>query len=225
MGKRAASDDVETLRRNVERALRDAVGRDEVLPMLTRLARSAKPESEAWLLAHRHLAELVAEHEPWRAALFARRVVRVDDDNDGAWAVLGLAQSLLGNYRAAAAAYQRALHLVPHNPWYAHNLGHLLDFALARPADALPWLASAHAREPKQDEISASYAHALARVGRLALAKRVLKPVIARGATADQHALWRWIDAGAPERDAAPARPPRKPARRRARATPKAQRS
>ncbi|HEY3595115.1 MAG TPA: tetratricopeptide repeat protein [Polyangiaceae bacterium] len=221
MGKRAESDDVDTLRRNVEWALRNAVDADEVLPMLAKLARSAEPESDAWVLAHRHLAELAVDRDPWRSAIFARRVVKVDPDDDGAWAVLGLAQTLLGNYRYAAASYRRAIALSPHNPWYAHNLGHLLDVALGRPQDAIALLAEAHKREPKENEIAASYAHALARAGRLGQAKKVLRRVVAKGATAEQMILWRWLEQGAPQTKSTPsgpASPPRRPrAKRRAR--------
>ena len=143
--------------------------------MLAKLARSAEPESDAWVLAHRHLAELAVDRDPWRSAIFARRVVKVDPDDDGAWAVLGLAQTLLGNYRYAVASYRRAIALAPQNPWYAHNLGHLLDVALGASADALVLLAEAHKREPKEAEIASSYAHALARAGKVAQAKKVLK--------------------------------------------------
>lgn len=166
--------------------------------MLAKLARSAEPESDAWVLAHRHLAELAVDRDPWRSAIFARRVVNVDPDDDGAWAVLGLAQTLLGNYRFAVASYRRAIALAPQNPWYAHNLGHLLDVALGRPNDAVGLLAEAYKREPKEAEIASSYAHALARAGKLAQAKKVLRRVVAKGATAEQMILWRWVEQGAP---------------------------
>ena len=195
---RGAIDDVDRLRREVERALRDQLDPEEILPMLARLARAAIPASDTWLYAHRHLAEIGVEHDPWRASLFARRVLDLRPEDDGAWAVLGLAQSLLGNYRYAARAYERALALAPGNPWYAHNLGHLYDVALDRPEDALPLLAQAAETQTGEADIAASYAHALARCGKLASAKRVLKRAIRRGGTADQMALWRWLDAGAP---------------------------
>jgi Flp pilus assembly protein TadD len=219
----ARAEDVERIRREVERALGEGLDAETVLPLLARLARAADPESDAWIYAHRHLAEIGVEHDPWRAALFARRVLALRPRDDGAWAVLGLSQSLLGNYRYAARAYERALWLVPENPWYAHNLGHLYDVALDRPADALPLLARATHAETGEADIAASYAHALARAGQLASAKRVLKRAIRRGGTADQMALWRWLEAGAP---AAPKGAPekadrageaKKPKRRRAR--------
>jgi Flp pilus assembly protein TadD len=215
MGKRAESEDIDTLRRNVEWALRNALDADEVLPMLAKLARSAEPESDAWVLAHRHLAELAVDRDPWRSAIFARRVVNVDPDDDGAWAVLGLAQTLLGNYRYAVASYRRAIALAPQNPWYAHNLGHLLDVALGRPTDAVDLLAEAYKREPKEPEIASSYAHALARAGKLAQAKKVLRRVVAKGATAEQMILWRWLEQGAPPTKSSakggPSTPPLRP--------------
>jgi tetratricopeptide (TPR) repeat protein len=174
--------------------MRDNLDAEDILPMLARLARAAAPESDAWIYAHRHLAELGVEHDPWRAALFARRVIAHRPDDDGAWAVLGLAQSLLGNCRYAARAYEHALALAPDNPWYAHNLGHLYDVALDRASDALPLLARATFAQPGEADIAASYAHALARCGKLAMAKRVLRRAIRHGGTADQMALARWLD-------------------------------
>jgi Flp pilus assembly protein TadD len=208
---RSAPGEIDRLRREVERALRENLEAEEILPLLARLARSAAPESDAWIYAHRHLAEIGVEHDPWRAALFARRVIARRPDDDGAWAVLGLAQSLLGHYRYAARAYERARALAPDNPWYAHNLGHLYDVALDRPRDALPLLARATLAQPAEADIAASYAHALARCGRVATARRVLKRAIRRGGTADQVALQRWLDAGAPPVWPAPASAPPPP--------------
>lgn len=201
---RSAQEDIDRLRRDIERGLRDKLAPDDLLHQLARLARASTPGSDAWVFAHRHLAELGVERDPWRAALFARRVLAHEPNDDGAWAVLGLAQSLLGHYRFAARAYERALALAPDNPWYAHNLGHIYDVALDRPSDALPLLAQATGAETGQADIAASYAHALARCGQVPLAKRVLKRAIRRGATPDQMALWRWLEAGAPSDDARP---------------------
>ena len=217
---RGGFDGIERLRREVEQALAEGEDADRTLSLLARLARAAPSGSDDWIFAHRHLAERGVEREPWRASLFARRVLCLHPEDDGAWAVLGLAQSLLGNYRYAVRSYRRALALAPHNPWYAHNLGHLLDCALDRPEDALPLLSWATEAQPGEPEIAASYAHALARSGRVGQAKKVLRRVIRRGATADQMTLWRWLDAGAPANgleEAPPAEPKRKPKRRRAR--------
>lgn len=199
MGKGTSCDEIETLRKNVEWALRNSPEVEEILPLLDKLARNAEPESDAWLLAHRHLAELSVDRSPWRSALFATRVVKVDPDDDSAWAVLGLAQTLMGNYRSALSAYRRAVDLAPDNPWYLHNLGHLLDAALNRPKEALPLLAEAYDSEPDQNEIAASYAHALARSGKLAQAKKLHRRVVDRGATKKELELWRFIEEKEPK--------------------------
>jgi tetratricopeptide (TPR) repeat protein len=198
MPRSESDDEAVRLQRQIDRALAAGLDAEEILPLLGRLARATTPGSEAWLAAHRQLAELGVEHDPWRAALFARKVLAHRPDDDAAWAVMGLAQSLLRNYRYAARAYERALALCPDNPWYAHNLGHIYDVALDRSREALPLLAQATQAQADESDIAASYAHALARCGKVSLAKRVLRRVIRRGATADQMALWRWLDEGAP---------------------------
>ena len=186
------------LRRDVEGALRRALDPSDVLPLLHRLARTAAPGSDESVFAHRHLAELIAARHPWRAALYARRVTAERPDDDRAWAVLALCQTLLANYRFAAASYQRALSCAPKNPWYAHNLGHLLDAALERPQEALHWLRTAYAGAPNHPEIATSLAHALARAGKLVEAKKVLARAMKKAASSEQQALWRWIEQGAP---------------------------
>jgi tetratricopeptide (TPR) repeat protein len=168
------------------------------VPLLHRLARTAAPGSDESVFAHRHLAELIAGRHPWRAALYARRVVSERPDDDRAWAVLALCQTLLGNYRYAAASYQRALACAPKNPWYAHNLGHLLDVALRRPNEALFWLKTAAAGAPNHSEIATSLAHALACAGKIGEAKKVLARAMKRSASREQAALWRWLEQGAP---------------------------
>jgi Flp pilus assembly protein TadD len=119
--------EAERLRQDVEWALRRALDPTDVLPMLHRLARTAKSGSEESIFAHRNLAELLVERDPWRAALHARKVLAHSEEDDRGWAMLGLCQTLLGNYRYAVTSYHRALARAPKNPWYAHNLGHLLD--------------------------------------------------------------------------------------------------
>lgn len=198
MPHRGSDDEVGWLERELDAAMAAGIDADEILALLARIAHAAEPGSEAWISAHRQLAELGVEHDPWRAALFARKVLHHCPQDDGAWAAMGLAQSLLRNYRYAARAYERALAIAPDNPWYAHNLGHLYDVALDRPQDALPLLARAALVKPDEADIAASYAHALARCGKRVLAKRVLARAIRRGATADQKALLRWLDEGAP---------------------------
>jgi predicted Zn-dependent protease len=128
-------------------------------------------------------------------------------EDDRAWAVLALCQTLLGHYRFAVTAYQRALACAPKNPWYAHNLGHLLDVALGRGQEAVHWLKTAYASAPAHAEIAASYAHALARAGKLSEARRVLVRAMKRGASREHTLLWKWLERGAPaDEDVAPPR-------------------
>ncbi len=192
------------LRQDVEWALESALAPADVLPLLHRLARTAKSGSEESAFAHRQLAELLVEREPWRATLHARHVLATSPDDERAWAALALSQTLLGNYRYAANAYARALRAAPKNPWYAHNLGHLLDVALDRPNEAVELLRSAFEgskrRAAPNSEIAASFVHALARTGAIDEAKRVLTQTMKRGGSREHAALLRWLDAGAPEK-------------------------
>jgi len=194
----AHENEAKRLRQDVEWALQSALDPGEVLPLLHRLTRTAAPASEESVYAHRQLAELLVERHPWRAALHARKVLLWVKDDDRAWAVLGLCQTLLGNYKYAAMAYFRALSASPKNPWYAHNLGHLIDVALGRADDAVIWLQTAYEGAVGNREIAASFAHALARAGKLQEAKRVLSRAMKRGVSREQAALWRWLEAGAP---------------------------
>jgi hypothetical protein len=191
------------LLRDVEWALRRALDPRDVLPMLHRLARTTAPGSDESVFAHRQLAELLAEKSPWRAAIYAKRVVADRPDDDRGWALLGLSQTLLGHYRFAAAAYQKALACAPKNPWYAHNLGHLLDVALGRAGEALHWLRAAYTEAAElgsgaSADIAASFAHALARAGKVREAKRVLVRAMKTGASREHAALLSWLDRGAP---------------------------
>jgi tetratricopeptide (TPR) repeat protein len=186
------------LRRQIEWTLARAVDPSDVLPMLHRLTRLADDGSDDGLFASLHLAELLVERDPWRAALFARRVLAHRPEDDRGWATLALCQTLLGNYKFAVSAYHHALTSAPKNPWYAHNLGHLLDVALGRAADAIGWLKRAYQSAPDSGEVAASYAHALARVGRLAEARKVLTRAMKRGASREHAALLRWLEQGAP---------------------------
>ena len=190
--------EAQRLRKDVEWALQRALDPSDVLPLLHRLARTAAPGSDESIFAHRQIAELIAARHPWRAALYARRVTTERPEDDRAWAVLALCQTLLGNYRYAASSYQRALSCAPKNPWYAHNLGHLLDVALGRPSEALSWLRTAAAGAPNHGEIATSLAHALARADKIADAKKVLARAMRRGTSREQAALWRWLEDGAP---------------------------
>lgn len=194
------------LRQEIERALRRAFDPADVLPRLARLSRLASPSSDDGVFAHRQLAELLVERHPWRAALYARRAIQHRREDDRAWAVLAFCQTLLGNFRSAASAYKRAIACAPANPWYAHNLGHLLDVALGEPAAALRWLRSAYDAKGDNSEIVASYAHALARAGHLADARTVLERAIERFESRELAALLRWLDQGAPSQPRRPRR-------------------
>jgi hypothetical protein len=186
------------LRRQIEWTLARAVDPRDVLPMLHRLSRIADDGSEESLFAYMHLAELLVERDPWRAALFARRLLAHRPDDDRGWATLALCQTLLGNYRFAVTAYHHALTSAPKNPWYAHNLGHLLDVALNRARDAVGWLKRAYQSAAYSGEVAASYAHALARVGRLGEARKVLARAMKRSASREHAALLKWLEQGAP---------------------------
>jgi tetratricopeptide (TPR) repeat protein len=194
----ARTQQAQELRRQIEWTLARAVDPSDVLPMLHRLARLATDGSDENLFAHLHLAELLVERDPWRAALYAKRVLAHRPDDDRGWATLALCQTLLGNYRFAVSAYHHALTSAPKNPWYAHNLGHLLDVALGQARDAVGWLKRAYQSAAYSGEVAASYAHALARVGRIAEARKVLGRAMKRTASREHTAMLRWLDQGAP---------------------------
>lgn len=196
-----------SLRHRVELALRSDQPREQVARLLQTLASQAPEGSPEACFAHRHLAELRLESSPWQAALHLRKVLSVHADDDIAQALMGLSQAVQGNYRAAVAAYRRAVALSPSNPWYNHNLGHLLDVALESPIDALPYLRKAFKAQPTQEEVGASYAHCLGRVGApeegIAVVRSLL---VGHPRHADLRALLVWLEAGAPKRAHDPAR-------------------
>jgi hypothetical protein len=200
--------ETQELRRQIESALARTVDPSDVLPMLHRLARLSDEGSDENLFANMHLAGLLVERDPWRAALCARRVVARRPEDDRGWATLALCQTLLGNYNFAVSAYRQALSRAPKNPWYAHNLGHLLDVALGRSADAIAWLRRAYQHASHSGEVAASYAHALARSGRLSDARKVLGRAMKRTSCREHFALLRWLELGAPaDQDRALPRP------------------
>lgn len=204
----------QSLRLEIERALRGAFDPADVLPRLARLARLAAPTSDDAAFANRKLAELLVERAPWRAALYVRRALACRSDDDRAWAVLAFSHTLLGNFRCAASAYKKAIACAPSNPWYAHNLGHLLDVALGEPKRALDWLRLAYQAKSDNSEIVASYAHALGRAGRIEQARAILERARSRVGSRELDALLRWLDQGAPSRarrDGEPGRPDRSP--------------
>ena len=131
------------------------------MPLLHRLASTASEGSEDSRFAHRHLARLLLESSPWTAALHLRSVLRVAPDDDGAHAMLGFCHAVQGNFRCAVAAYRRAGALAPRNPWYQHNLGHLLDRTLGSPREALSHLRQACELAPGEPVLRASLARCM----------------------------------------------------------------
>ncbi len=128
-------------------ALSQGLSQGELLPMLERLAGSAPRGGVHYIYAKRLLAGTLVREHPFRAARLAREVLEFQDD-DRAHAVLGLSHMLLGHFRLAERARRAALRLAPHSPWYAHNLGHLLDVALEKPTEAVRLLAQARKALP-----------------------------------------------------------------------------
>jgi len=167
------SADVERMLTDVEWAISKQFAARDLVPMLEKLVRAAPPASEAAYFSKLRLAELIVGDAPFRAARLARDVLE-RGESDRAWAVLGLAHSLLGHFQSAARAYRRALVLAPDCAVYEHNLGHVLDVALNRPRDALVHLERAHRDMPEEREIASSYAHALLRSGQAEKARELL---------------------------------------------------
>jgi tetratricopeptide (TPR) repeat protein len=189
---RERAGEVDKLRANVEWALDNRLPARELVPMLEKLMGKSVRDSADNLFAKQNLAEVLVETRPWRAALLMREVLAVSD-NDRSWAIMGLSHTLLGNYRCAAKAYRRALVLAPECPWYAHNLGHLLDVAFGRPLDGLKWLKMAYRAQPREIELASSYAHALVRCGRRDQARRLLTRALGRAPEVIDALLDEWL--------------------------------
>ncbi|MEM9189969.1 MAG: tetratricopeptide repeat protein [Myxococcota bacterium] len=199
MGKERESSP-DALRRAVERAMRRGEPVEVVRRRLESLIEVAEPGSDHSFFGHRQLAEILIEEHPWKAALHLREVAKVCSDDDVVHALMGLCQALLGNFMSAVAAYRRALHVAPRNPWYHHNLGHLLDVALSKPQDAERHLRAAHRMEPLEHEITASLAHCLARLDELKEAQELMEEAVAAAPENEDHrSLLEWIEDGAPE--------------------------
>jgi tetratricopeptide (TPR) repeat protein len=189
---------LDALRTRAENAIRRGKPPSELRPLLESILHIAPSTSDDAIFAHRHLAEILIEEHPWLAALHLRSVGAVVDDDDVVHALMGLCQALLGNFQSAVAAYRRAIRIAPRNPWYHHNLGHLLDVALTRPEAAVDHLRLAHRMEPLEHEISASLAHCLARVGQLDEAYLLADEAVrAAPRNRDHRDLLRWIEGGA----------------------------
>lgn len=174
MGTDARQLDLHKLRVKAERALRKATTPQQQVRVLRRLLLLFPSDGKDALFIHQRIAALCLESEPWQAALAARRAVKLAPGDDYGWALYALALTLLNQYHAAANAYYQALRIAPSNPWYANNLGHLLDVGLNCPERGLPLLAMAHEQQPDDLEIAASYAQALERVGQEKKAQKVL---------------------------------------------------
>lgn len=195
-------DDLESLRRRAERAILDARPREQVERLLTQLVERAEDGSRESCFAHRHLAELRLEDSPWSAALHLRRVVGADPDDDVAHALMGLCQALQGNYRMAVASFRKAVALCPTNPWYNHNLGHLLDVALGCPDEAIHYLRKANRAQPEQEEVGASLAHCLGRIGRCDEGITLTRDLLSHHPKHDDlRSLLQWLERGAPKRE------------------------
>ncbi len=189
---------LEALRLRAERAL-EAGGEERRREALAELLASAPEGGDDAIFAHRHLGELLLETDAWRAALHLRHVVQAAPRDDVGHALLGLCHALLGNYRASVGSFRRALRLAPKNAFYEHNLGHILDLGLDRPAEAEPHLRSGRQSSPEHHEIVASHAHCLARLGRFDEARGAISQAISlRPGHAGHRALAGWIAVGAP---------------------------
>ena len=187
---------------DIEWALAHDLPATELVPMLNKLLRHAEPESRPALFAKRKLAELIVQQQPWKSAILARQLLKAErasgEPDERTWALLGLAQTLLGNYRAAATAYRQAMLIAPHFPRCAHNLGHLLDVALNRPGDGLKYLEQAYAAFPNEPEIGSSYAHALVRAGEHGQAKAILSSALDGDTPAAERLLAEWLRSDPP---------------------------
>lgn len=202
------------LRERAERALASGRRGGDVLTVLETMTREAPDGSAHALFAHRHLAELQLSGSPWRAALHLRRLVQAGAADDSAHALMGLSQALLGNYRMAVAAYRKAVKLAPRNPWYHHNLGHLLDVGLSESTAALDHLRIAQRIQPDEDEIAASLAHCLARLGQLKEAQAMAQLAVRKAPRNREHqGLLEWIKSGAPSNVTPGGRMERRPSR------------
>ncbi|MBN2191223.1 MAG: hypothetical protein JW751_00255 [Polyangiaceae bacterium] len=193
---------LERLLRCVRWGLDHSVETRQLLPMLEQLLAAAPSGSDAQVLAQRHLARLLLERHPWRAARLAREALATAED-DQTYVVLGIAHTLLQNFRSARVAYWRALSIAPGNVCCLHNLGHLLDVAFDRPAAALPYLRAAHAAIPDEPELAASYAHALGRVGQIERARHLLRQALGSTDGRAERLLDEWLGPPTDGRDPA----------------------
>ncbi len=192
-------DELNTLRIRAEQALQRDLPKDHVRGLLEALATRAVEGSPEACFANRHLAEMLLEDSPWRAALHLRRLLKSCPEDDAGHALMGLSQALQANYRMAVSSFRRAVAISPANPWYHHNLGHLLDVALSRPHDAVVHLQRAFRAQPSQEEVGASYAQCLGRLGRCAEGVEIVATLLQRHPRhTELLALKSWLERGAP---------------------------
>lgn len=158
----------------LQRAVDAGRARAFLLPRLEQLAELAPEGSEAWSFAEQNLAEMQLQQAPWRAAIHARRLATACPRNDIGHALFALAQLIQSNHRPAIAAFRRAVALRPKNPWYLHNLGHLLDVTQDDPKEGLRYLKQAHQLLPSDLEVASSLIHCYARTGDREAAQEVL---------------------------------------------------
>ncbi len=187
--------ELERLVGDVEWAKAQRLPARDLVPMLKRLVAVAPEGSPERTRARRDLAEQVLPTNPWQAARLARDVLRSSEDHR-AYGVLGLAHTLLGNFKAAARAYRKALALAPGTPEYDHNLGHLLDVAFNRPLAAIPHLRRALAAVPAEAEFESSLAHALVRAGRREEGEALLRSALDGDLDRTQEILRSWSEPG-----------------------------
>lgn len=192
-------DELNTLRIRAEQALQRDLPKDHVRGLLEALAERAVEGSSEACFANRHLAEMLLEDSPWRAALHLRRLLKSCPEDDAGHALMGLSQALQANYRMAVSSFRRAVAISPANPWYHHNLGHLLDVALSRPQDAVTHLQRAFRAQPSQEEVGASFAQCLGRLGRCQEGVEIVVTLLQRHPRhAELLALKGWLERGAP---------------------------
>jgi tetratricopeptide (TPR) repeat protein len=185
---------VERLVSDVSWAISRGLPKRDLIAMLRRLIATATRGSPEQAFAKLELSELIVGDEPFRAARLALDVLK-ESPEPRAFGVLGIAHSVLGNFRAARRAYEQALALDPDHPAYRHNLGHLLDVALDRPRDALRHFAVARRARPHEPAIVSSEAHALARSGQSARGVSLLVQVLGWSAEEAEARVAEWIAA------------------------------
>lgn len=190
---------VQLLRRRALESLANTKFPIEAEQLLERLASVALEGSDDALFAHHELATLQLERSPWNAALHLRKVIAGRPSDHAAHALMGLCQALLSNFRMAVTSYERAIALAPDIAEYHHNVGHFLDVAMDAPERATSYLTRAHQLAPTNHEITASYAHCVARAGQLDEAEALADQAVIQAPNEPSHQNLRvWIRAGAP---------------------------